>query len=72
MLGLACVTPVLWVASISYLTGVFMASEFGGVTPSKEVRAIYLDRYLSVLKNLREKYEEMPPRPQNSKDKNKF
>ena len=52
--------------SISYLTGVFMASEFGGVTPSKEVRAIYLDRYLSVLKNLREKYEEMPPRPQNS------
>ena len=43
-----------------------MASEFGGVTPSKEVRAIYLDRYLSVLKNLREKYEEMPPRPQNS------
>ena len=50
---------------------IFMASEFGGVTPSKEVRAIYLDRYLSVLKNLREKYEEMPPRPQRQ-DKNKF
>jgi len=38
-------------------------SEFGGVTLSKEVGAIYLDRYLVYSKFLGGNYEEAPPTP---------